>query len=147
MLTLLASLLGFATSALPKLLHLYQDKQDRKHELAILDRQLEQQRLDHSQRLEEIQVQSDTLERQALYHYDNHNTRIAWVEALRASVRPIVTYLFVALFLVVKISALVALLQQGLPLTESLQSIWDDNAQALFAAIMSFWFGHRAFEK
>ena len=147
MLTLLASLLGFATSSFPKLLNLWQDKQDRQHELAILDRQMEQMRLGYHQHLEEIQVQADALERQSLYSYDNRNTGITWIAALRASVRPIVTYLFVTLFLVVKLSAVVALLQQGLPLTESLQSIWDDNTQALFAAIMSFWFGHRAFLK
>ena len=79
MLTLLASLLGFATSSLPKLLNLWQDKQDRQHELAILDRQMEQMRLGHHQYLEEIQVQADALERQSLYSYDNRNTGIAWV--------------------------------------------------------------------
>ncbi len=52
MLTLLGSLLGFISSAFPDLLKIWQDKQDRKHELEILDRQMEQMRLDHSQRLE-----------------------------------------------------------------------------------------------
>jgi uncharacterized Tic20 family protein len=40
MLTLLGSLLGFITSAFPQLLGLIRDWQDRKHELAILDRQM-----------------------------------------------------------------------------------------------------------
>jgi len=49
MLTLLGSLLGFISSAFPDLLKIWQDKQDRKHELQILDRQMEQMRLGHNQ--------------------------------------------------------------------------------------------------
>ena len=48
MLTLLGSLLGFLSSTFPEFLKLFRDSQDRKHELAILDRQIEQQRLGHS---------------------------------------------------------------------------------------------------
>ena len=52
MLTLLGSLLGFLSSTFPEFLKLFRDSQERKHELAILDRQMEQQRLGHSQRLD-----------------------------------------------------------------------------------------------
>lgn len=52
MLTLLGSLLGFISSAFPDLLKILQDKQDRAHELQILDRQMEQMRFGHNQRLE-----------------------------------------------------------------------------------------------
>ena len=45
MLTLLGSLLGFISSTFPEFLKLFRDSQDRKHELAILDRQMEQQRV------------------------------------------------------------------------------------------------------
>jgi hypothetical protein len=38
MLTIFASLLGFVSSALPKLADFWQDRTDRKHELAIIDR-------------------------------------------------------------------------------------------------------------
>lgn len=67
MLTLLGSLLGFLSSTFPEILKLFRDSQDRKHELAILDRQMEQQRLGNSQRLEEIQIAADVAESQALF--------------------------------------------------------------------------------
>ncbi|WP_019223831.1 hypothetical protein [Bartonella rattaustraliani] len=41
MLTLLGSLLGFLSSAFPDLLKIWRDKEDRKHELAILQLQME----------------------------------------------------------------------------------------------------------
>ena len=147
MLTLLGSLLGFATSAFPDLLGLFRDRQDRMHELAILDRQMEQAKLGHQQRLEEIEVQADIAESKALYKHDQP-VGVDWVDALRASVRPIITYAFFGLFASVKGTALFVLITvEGLLLAEALPRIWDPETQALFAAVMSFWFGSRTFMK
>ncbi len=147
MLTLLGSLLGFVTSAFPDLLGLFRDRQDRMHELAILDRQMEQAKLGHQQRLEEIEVQADIAESKALYKHDQP-VGVAWVDTLRASVRPIITYAFFGLFASVKGSGLYVLITvEGLLFAEALPQIWDPETQALFAAVMSFWFGSRTFTK
>ena len=147
MLTLLGSLLGFVTSAFPDLLGLVRDRQDRIQELAIMDRQLEQTKLGHSQRLEEIEVQADIAESKALYRHDRP-VGVAWVDALRATVRPVITYAFFLLFAAVKGSALYVLVAlEGVLLAEALPRIWDPETQALFAAVMSFWFGQRALGK
>ena len=147
MLTLLGSLIGFISSAFPDFLNIWQDRSDKKHELAILDRQMEAQKQGYNQRLEEIHVQADISESQALYKHASQPSGVRWVEALRASVRPILTYAFFALFATVKISALLNLLDSGAPITDSLIAIWDIETQALFAAVMSFWFGQRALSK
>ena len=61
---------------------------------------------------------------------------VAWVDALRASVRPIITYAFFLLFASVKGSALYVLIAvEGLLLAEALPRIWDPETQALFAAV------------
>jgi len=147
MLTLLGSLLGFVTSAFPDLLGLFRDRQDRMHELAILDRQMEQAKLGHQQRLEEIEVQADIAESKALYKHDQP-VGVGWVDTLRASVRPIITYAFFGLFASVKGSGLYVLITvEGLLFAEALPQIWDPETQALFAAVMSFWFGSRTFTK
>ena len=147
MLTLLGSLLGFLSSAFPDFLKLWRDRADRKHELAILDRQMEAQRQGHTQRLEEIQIQADIAESKALYAHASQPSGVQWVEALRASVRPVITYAFFVLFATVKIAALLQLLDQGVGFTSGLIAIWDAETQALFAAVMSFWFGQRALQK
>ena len=147
MMTLFGSLLGFLSAAFPDFLKLFQDHQDRKHELKILELQLEQQAQGHSQRLEEIQISADIAESNALYKHASRTSGIAWVEALRASVRPIVTYSFFLLFAFIKIASLSALLSSGYSITDGLIAIWDVETQALFAAVMSFWFGQRALQK
>jgi len=148
MLTLFGSLLGFISSAFPDLIRLWQDHQDRKHELAILDRQMEQMRLGHAQRLEEIAVEADIAESKALYRHDSKPSGVKWVDGLRASVRPVITYVFFLLFATVKAAALYVLVnEQGLSIIQALPQIWDPETQTLFAAVMSFWFGQRALAK
>ncbi len=148
MLTLLGSLLGFITSAFPQLLGLIKDWQDRRHEPAILDRQMEMQRQGHTQRLEEIAVAADIAESQALYRHDAQPSGVKWVDGLRSSVRPMITYAFFLLFAAVKGSGLYLLIAvEGLVLAEALPRIWDDETAALFAAVVSFWFGARSLAK
>ena len=148
MLTLLGSLLGFISSTFPDLLKFWQDKQDRKHELQILDRQMEQMRLGHTQRLDEIAINADVSQSLALYKHDSQPSGVTWVDGLRASVRPIITYGFFILFAWVKLSAVVLLMNQGgLSINEALVQIWDGETQALFAGILSFWFGSRSLAK
>ena len=148
MLTLLGSLLGFISSTFPDLLKLWQDKQDRKHELQILDRQMEQMRLGHNQRLDEIAINADVSQSLALYKHDSQPSGVTWVDGLRASVRPIITYGFFILFAWVKLSAVVLLMNQdGININEALIQIWDAETQALFAGILSFWFGSRSLAK
>jgi 2-C-methyl-D-erythritol 4-phosphate cytidylyltransferase len=58
---------------------------------------------------------------------------------------PLITYAFFLLFTAVKVSALIVLVnEQGMTLIEALPQVWDPETQALFAAVMSFWFGQRA---
>ena len=147
MLTLLGSLLGFVSSAFPDVLKLWRDRADRKHELAILDRQMDVQRQGHTQRLEEIQVQADITESKALYRHASQPSGVKWVEALQASVRPVITYAFFILFATVKTATLFKCLDRGVGLTDGLMTVWDAETQALFAAVMSFWFGQRALAK
>lgn len=148
MLTLFGSLIGFLGSAFPEFIKLWREGKDREHELAILDRQMEMQKLGHTQRQEEIQIAADIAESQALYSYANHPTSVAWVEALQASVRPIITYAFFLVFAAVKLTVLLSLLHaDGNSFAEALRKAWDEETQALFAAVMSFWFGSRQIAK
>ena len=136
MITLLGSLLGFLSAAFPDFLKLFRDSQDRKHEITILEMQLEQQKLGASQRLEEIQTNADTAE--ALELYKTYSTGIHWVDALNGTVRPVIAYSFFALYAVVKIMQYSA----NLPWL-----LWTEDDQAIFAGIISFYFGQRAMSK
>ena len=70
MITILGSLIGFAGSALPKVFDMFQDYQDRKHELQVMDRQVEQAKMLHGQKIEALNIEADISESKALYKHD-----------------------------------------------------------------------------
>ena len=64
------------------------------------------------------------------------------------TVRPVVTYGFFILFLYVKIRGFrYGLFVEHTPIVQLLPAVWDEGTSSLFAAVLAFWFGSRAFEK
>jgi len=146
MLSLLGSLLGFSTSFLPKVMDFFQDKQDKKHELEVMEVQIRQQKELATQKLEAINVEADIREIEALQK-SMQPTGVVWIDAYRSSVRPTITYAFFLLFIFVEISAYLSLTAAGISGLNAVQIIWDEETKALFAAVISFWFGGRAISR
>lgn len=135
MITLLGALLGFLGAAFPEVMKVWREKQDKAHELQIMDRQMELQKAGHMQQLEAIGAWADIAEMKAVYA--TYTTNIPWVDALNGTVRPVLAYAFFALFVFVKI-------QQAI---HTPWQIWMDDDRAIFAGIISFYFGQRAMQK
>ena len=145
MITLLAALTGFLSSLLPHALQFYRDRDDRKHELAILDKQLAMQKAGISERVREIELASDLQEAVALYK--TYRTGIFWVDALNGSVRPVLAYAFFALYACVKLLQWEMLALSAAPLLARIEILWSLEDQAIFAGIISFYYGQRALQK
>ena len=148
MLSLLGSALGFGTSIIPSVIDLFKQRQQDKQELAMLQAKARYAAQLSELKIDELRSKSDISEIEGI-----HKSQAAAVSnstfaaALSGSVRPIVTYLFVGIFLTVKITALVTAMKAGQTLNDAMPIIWDQDTQILFSGIISFWFGHRAFEK
>jgi hypothetical protein len=148
MITILGSLLGFLGSVFPEFLKVYRDTKDREHELAILDRQTDMIKNGHKFRLEEVQVQADAITAKAMYAHARPSG-VRWVDALAGSVRPVITYAFFLLYAVMKYSqwAIVYYMMGSHDWREAFLNIWHIEDQALFATVISFWFGQRMMQK
>ncbi len=144
MLSLLGSLLGFGTSFLPKVMDYFQDRSDKKHELMVMEVQIKQQKELAIQKLEMVNVEADIREVEALQKSMQTPTGVKWVDGLRGSVRPVITYCFFLLFCFVEVSAYLALTASGVSGLDALNAVWDEDTKALFAAVIAFWFGGRA---
>lgn len=140
MLTLLGSLLGFGTSLLPKVMDYFQDKADKKHELEIMRAQAEIE-------LDKTAIEANIREIEAIHKEHAGVVRKAsrFFINLSASVRPIVTYLFVIEWCVITYAIAFLLIRQDGVTIEALRQILDQDFMAIFAAIISFWFGDRRF--
>jgi len=141
MIALLGSLIGFISSLAPDLFKLLADRRDKAHELDVLEAQIEMQKLGVSQHLEEIRLQTDAAMYQAA-HAPQQITGIHWVDALNASVRPVIAYAFFALYAAIKVMKFATLSGNNLPW--QIDMLWTDEDLAIFSGIISFYFGSRA---
>jgi hypothetical protein len=94
-----------------------------------------------------IGAQSD--EMKAIYTHDAAIGEGAsqWVINLRASVRPVVTYGFFILLVLIDIGIFFYGVAAGASFVDVAAQLWDENTQALFASVIAFHFGGRAFGK
>jgi hypothetical protein len=160
MLTLLSTLISFLAGGLPKILDFVQDRADKKHELLLADmqRQRELELIERGHiaqaRIEEIRtdqiaMQTQVQEREALYAHDIAIGQGAsqWVVNLRASVRPVITYGMFAMLLGINAFGCYYAVKSGVPFEVALNSLWDSDTAIIFSSIIAFWFGTQAFGK
>jgi len=140
MLSLLGSLLGFGTSFLPRVLDFFQDRADKAHELEIMTRQAEIQ-------LDRTSIDANIREVETIHEHDSALDGGGFINGLRASVRPVITYLFMFLFIAVEVATYVLLLNNGITPGDALLNVWNDEVMAMWSAILAFWFGGRQFRK
>lgn len=160
MLSILSAVLGFATSGLPSVLDFFKNKGDQKHELAMarleMERAMEmakagfasQERIEEF-RTDQVEMETYAQERIALYNHDKKLSEGAspWVLNLRASVRPVITYIFVFIVLFIDIVGLIWAIKSGVDFVTALQIIFSDEEMAIFASIIGFWFGSRHWDR
>jgi hypothetical protein len=160
MMTMVSTFLSFLAGGLPKILQIFQDRQDKKHELALVAAQKErelalaergfiaQARVEEI-KLEQVQVQSAAEERVALYQHDMEIGKGAsqWMINLRASVRPVVTYIFVLELVAINIAGVWYAYNTGVPFAAAMAEVFSDDEMAILASIIAFHFGGRAFSQ
>lgn len=147
--TILGSLLGFGSSLAPALVDHYKQKEQNKTRLQEMEIKKELMITKGDVDLKMFGARAADDENRRLLEHDiaiGHDTGFAG--ALRKSVRPIITYAFFALFAAIKILTIQEAM--SVPDTSTLEALslaWDEPTQAIFASVISFWFGSRVFEK
>jgi hypothetical protein len=160
MLTLLSTFTSFLAGGLPKILQLLQDRSDKSHELQILhlqkERELELAAKGYQAReraeaieTEQVALQTQTQERLALYAHDTSLGKGAsqWMINLRASVRPVVTYIFVLELVTLNAVGVWYAYSQGVPFGLAMEQLFSEDEMIILSSIIAFWFGNQAFAK
>lgn len=145
MITLLGSLLGFGTSFLPQVLDFFKQKQEHANKMDELKLRGELQAMGVNLELQVLDKKAEIEETKAIYNYANPTSGFS--AGLAASVRPVITYMFFALFMATKAVIMIKVMQDGGDWMEGVELMFDEETKALFAAIISFWFGNRAVSK
>lgn len=147
MLALLSPLLGIFGSLLPNIMRLFERRQEIQYELQRTKMQIEAATRQAEVQLSVENVKADVQEGESLRSHDTAIDGGKYINALRASIRPVITYCFFLLFVAIKVSAAWVMMNAGANVPEMLRAVWDAETMSLFSTIIAFWFGSRVLEK
>jgi hypothetical protein len=151
--TLLGGLLGGVFRIIPEIMKYFDAKNERAHEIKLTDKQIEFEQVRGAQKMSEIGAASqaewdkgamDTLKTSIENQFKLTGTKI---DILTYSVRPVITYWFMLLYCVAKTAIFYAAIIGGAAWHEAVKLAWTEADNALWAAILNFWFLSRVFEK
>lgn len=150
--TLLGGVFGGLLRLAPELFKLFDKKNERAHELRMLEAEMDFAKLKGEIAMRQADVQLQTAELHAMVAAIQEQSETAkaagsWVAALSALVRPTVTYMFLSLYAAVKVAAYLIAIEQGGAWKEVLTTMWGSDDLAVFNMIISFWFVGRVYER
>jgi len=146
--SLLGTALGFGTSIIPEILGYFKQKQANEQEIALLEAKARYADKLSELKIKELDAEADIAEAKGIYEHDRSIDAGGFVNALRGSVRPVLTYAFFLLFATIKGVTLYSMVStQGMDLSAGLVAIWDPETSVIFSSIIAFWFGSRSMSK
>jgi len=166
MISLFSTLGGLLISMFPKLMELFQSRNDQKHEAELARIQTERelalaaagfaaQAKIEEVRTDQVSIQADAAMTQAAYAHDAKvlEKAASWVSTYVGTVRPTVTYLFVMelLFINMGLGWYVWTHPEMIKTVDDLirigNEIFSEEEMALLGSILGFWFGSRGQNK
>jgi hypothetical protein len=160
MLSILSSILGFATAGLPNILSFFQQKGDQKHEREMAQLQNAQALLMAEKgfvaqekvaaiELEGTYAETYAQERVALYDHDKKLVEGAspTVRNWNAMVRPVVAFIFVGELVLINFVTLFWAMWTGTDFVVASDTVFSTDEMAIVASIIGFYFGSRTWEK
>lgn len=153
-LTLLSPALGAVLRLVPEGLKLVDAKRDRDHELKMTELQLKIDQARATQAIDLVHAQStsqqlaaDTTLLLEAIAVQGQKVGVAWVDALNATVRPVVTYWLLALYATAKLVGVLLAVQVDGGWLLALQGAYTPEDQTLLASVLGFWFVDRAIRR
>ena len=160
MLSILSSILGFATAGLPNILGFFQQRGDQKHEremaqlqnaqaMAMAEKGFVAQEKIAAIELEGTYAETYAQERVALYDNDKKLVEggSQTVKNWNAMVRPVVAFIFVGELVLINFVSLAWAMYSGVDFIVASQEVFSTDEMAIVASIIGFYFGSRTWEK
>jgi hypothetical protein len=146
-LAILSPLLGILGSLLPNVVRIFEKREENKHEIELTKLKMDAAALQAEANLDIETIKAIVSDGQSIRAHDSTLDGGKFLNALRASIRPVITYVFFFTFILIKIVAMGTMISIGADIPTIVATIWDTETMALFGTIMAFWFGSRFLEK
>lgn len=141
--SILGGLAGGLFRLAPEVIKYFDTKNERAHELAMQDKQLEFAKLQGSQKLEEARVNFETVDIAALKDVLVAQAQLTgnkFIDFINSFVRPYLAFSTSFLYFGVKITFGLSLLQAGQDSYTIAKALYTPDDQALFWGIVNFYF-------
>ncbi len=152
LLTVASGGIGGLLRLAPEIIKGFDRKNEREHELAMmrLETEIVEKRLEHEMR--RVDAAMSMAEMNAITEAVKEQGQTAraagkFVAAISALVRPLVTYWYVFLYSLVKITAMWMAVAAGAPWQAVLVESWNTEDMAIMNMILIFWFVGRRYER
>lgn len=150
-LTIISTLLGLLSSTVPNLISYFSRKKELEYELEINKLKVEAAKNGLQLNREIADIKAVVEEGNNIRDNDSKLDGGSFINSLRASVRPVITYSLFGLFIGIKfVVAFIILVSADLTVANmklALDAILDDNTMAIISTILGYYFGARALEK
>jgi hypothetical protein len=150
--TLFGGLLGGVFRLAPEFLKWLDRAGERKHELALLNAEMEFTRVKGQIMQQQTEAVMTVAEMDAIASAVEEQGKTARaagkvIAAISALVRPSVTFAFVLAYFAVKVASYFLALEQNGEWKEVLVSVWNKDDMAMLMMILTFWFVGRVWER
>lgn len=146
----LSALLGILTAGIPKLIDMFQDRADKKHELALADLHAKNAAADRLSRLEELRAMAESnAEAISLAGAYAPPPRMGnkIVDAANALVRPVYAYWVLLLYTVIKSTVVYYAFKLNVGYGTFVAMVWNPLDEMILSAIIGYFFTARALKK
>ena len=150
--TLLSGVFGGVLRLAPEAMKLFDRKNERAHELRLLELEYEFAKTKAEALVHQGEQQLHIKEFEAIGAAIDEQSRTAiaagwFISAINALVRPTTTYLFLGGYFLVKAAVYSLAMQQGGAWQEVVVSLWNKDDISILFMIISFWFVGRVYDR
>ena len=139
----IVALLGAVAGFMPAVVQYLTKKADNAHELAMEQLRIDAARQGAALEVDRSRAEADVRQADRIYDFANQPSGISVVDALVVLVRPLITFCIFGMWMVLTSGLFVYAVNKGYDLGQIYKLLWDEETQAIFAAIIGFWFGNR----
>lgn len=136
-------ILGALTGLVPGILQFFTTKANNAYNLEAKKLEIEAARQNIALQVDLAEANVDAEQQKAIYSYASALTGVKWIDGLAAFIRPYITLIMFHAWVALEALLLLYGIANGVTLTEMAKLLWPEETQAMFSAIIGFWFGDR----
>lgn len=139
----LPAILGALAGMVPAIVQYLTLKANNAHQVAMAAEQRQAAKEGIALQIDLAGAQADIRQAERIYSFGNGPSGIRFIDALAVFVRPYVTLVFFHFWLLMEVGLFIYGVNNGFDLGQLVKLLWPAETQAMFGAIIGFWFGDR----